>query len=303
MKHITRCAGARGAKARRCDTRVRSARQACETAGSRALTACRRTAASSRAAHRTQCDRRTHDRALVIYLVGLPIEEGAFMRRSYPLRPPHTVSVRRRDATPGGRRRWSSSPCSRRSSSTPRGRHFRTRITNSVRISRRSTLPVLASPATPAQHAWFGPQPALVAGVPAVLTGAADPSVPWPLPLHLLLLPRRLLQGVLGRPAGLLRRRAAQRLSRRELVPADPAERPPLLLLRRGDLHLPPRPTTSGWRCGSPIRRRAEGVRHRRRHASSCWSTSSCSPATRSAATRAGTSSADAWTRCRSRRS
>ena len=50
-------------------------------------------------------------------------------------------------------------------------------------------------------HAWFGPQPALVAGVAAVLAGAPHPLGARRLPLHLLLLPRRLLQGVLGRSA------------------------------------------------------------------------------------------------------
>ena len=40
----------------------------------------------------------------------------------------------------------------------------------------------------------------LVAGARAVLAGAPDPAVPGSLPLHLLLLPRRLLQGVLGGP-------------------------------------------------------------------------------------------------------
>ena len=98
------------------------------------------------------------------------------------------------------------------------------------------------------------PQAGLVARPAAVLAGAADPAVPRPLPLHLLLLPRRLLQGVLGRSAGVRGRRAAQELLRRELVPADPAERPPLLPLRGPRLHRRCWPTTSGWRCGSRIR-------------------------------------------------
>ena len=76
-------------------------------------------------------------------------------------------------------------------------------------------------------------QPAVVAGIHAVLAGAADPAVPRRLPLHLLLLPRRLLQSVLGGSAVLRRRRAAQGLPGRELVPADPAEHPPLLLVHR----------------------------------------------------------------------
>ena len=62
-------------------------------------------------------------------------------------------------------------------------------------------------------HAWFGPKPgwwpALLPFSPALLI------LPFPglLPLHLLLLPRRLLQGVLGRSAVVRRRRAAQELS------------------------------------------------------------------------------------------
>ena len=59
-------------------------------------------------------------------------------------------------------------------------------------------------------HAWFGPWrwPWLpfVKYSPAMLILL----VPGWLPAHLLLLPRRLLQGVLGRPALLRRRRAAQ---------------------------------------------------------------------------------------------
>ena len=60
-------------------------------------------------------------------------------------------------------------------------------------------------------HAWFGPKPGWLARVAAVLAGAPDPAVPGALPVHLLLLPRRLLQGVLGRSAVVRRRRAAHR--------------------------------------------------------------------------------------------
>ena len=98
--------------------------------------------------------------------------------------------------------------------------------------------------------AWW---PAWLPFSPALLI------LPFPaaLPLHLLLLPRRLLQGVLGRPAVVRGRRAAQGLLRRALVPADPAEHPPLLPVHRGALPRSCSPTTSGRRCGSPIRRPA----------------------------------------------
>ena len=83
-------------------------------------------------------------------------------------------------------------------------------------------------------------QAGLVAVVAAVLAGVADPLGPGRLPLHLLLLPRRLLQGVLGRPAGLRRRRAAQEVPRRALVSAHHPEHPPLLPLPRAALHRHP---------------------------------------------------------------
>ena len=67
-----------------------------------------------------------------------------------------------------------------------------------------------------------------VAGVAAVFAGAADPADPGALPADLLLLPRRVLQGVLGRSAVVHGRRAALELLGRELVSAHPAERPSL---------------------------------------------------------------------------
>src|SRR5262245_41539095 len=43
----------------------------------------------------------------------------------------------------------------------------------------------------------------VVAGMAAVFTGIADPSISRTVPVHLLLLPRRVLQGVLGRSTGM----------------------------------------------------------------------------------------------------
>ena len=46
-------------------------------------------------------------------------------------------------------------------------------------------------------HAWLGPETGVVAGARAVLAGAAHSAVPRSVSLHLLLLSRRVLQGVL----------------------------------------------------------------------------------------------------------
>ena len=153
-------------------------------------------------------------------------------------------------------------------------------------------------------HAWFGPKPAWWPALAAVLAGAAHPAVPGPLPVHLLLLPRRVLQGVLVRPDRVLGRRAARHaLPRRALVPAGAAERPPLLRLRGRAV-----PVRAVLRrvAGDVVRRtRPPGSRSSASAwARSSWrSTSCCSRATRWAATRSGTSSAATRTRCRSRRS
>ena len=120
----------------------------------------------------------------------------------------------------------------------------------------------LTAGSAPSRRAW----PALA----AVFAGAADPADSGAVPVHLLLLPRRLLQGVLGGPAVVHRRRAALELLGRELVSARPAERPSLHAV-----HL-------RWSCscilvvdvwkasGSPIRRRAR-CRSASASARSCW--------------------------------
>ena len=94
----------------------------------------------------------------------------------------------------------------RRSSSTRRGRRSRAVTTRSDPTSRRSTR---RSSSGPSPHSWFGPKPAVVAGVAAVFAGPAHPADPGVLPGDLLLLPRRVLQGVLGGSAG--RARSASR--------------------------------------------------------------------------------------------
>ena len=69
--------------------------------------------------------------------------------------------------------------------------------------------------------------------VAAVFAGAADPLGAGAVPADLLLLSRRLLQGVLGRPARLRGGRAAEELPRRAFVSADHAECASLLSLSR----------------------------------------------------------------------
>ena len=97
------------------------------------------------------------------------------------------------------------------------GRCSRATTTTTATTCRRSTRrSCSATRRTPASGRGTG----LVAAVRPVLAGAADPGLPAGVPDHLLLLPRRLLQGVLGRPARLRRRRAAQRVPRRAQVAA-----------------------------------------------------------------------------------
>ncbi len=59
------------------------------------------------------------------------------------------------------------------------------------------------------------------------------PDLPARLPADLLLLPQGLLPRLLGVPARLRGGRAAPHVHRRDPLPAGPAERPPVLLLRR----------------------------------------------------------------------
>ena len=150
-------------------------------------------------------------------------------------------------------------------------------------------------------HAWFGPKPAALAGLAAVLAGAAHPAVSRPLPLHLLLLPRRLLQGVLGRSAVVRRRRAAQELLRRALVSAHPAERRTASSCGSRSSSSRSSPTTCGSRSGSRTRPPARASSASASARSSSPSTSCCSPATPGAATSCATWSAAGSTRCRSR--
>ena len=104
----------------------------------------------------------------------------------------------------------------------------------------------------------------LHAGVPrrlvALLAGVPDPDLPAGLPLHLLLLPQGLLPRLLAVAAGLRRAGRAQQVHRREPLPADHPEHPPLLLLRRVAVRDPAdlRPR--------PLLRLRRPLLHRRRH-------------------------------------
>src|SRR3989454_4211004 len=116
------------------------------------------------------------------------------------------------------------------------------------------------------------PRAALVAGVAAVVSRVPYSLGAGRLPAYLLLLPRRLLQSLLGRPPQLHRRRAARPLPRRALVSADPPKRAPLFPLPRAAVPRLPvvrrvgGVVVPGQRGGRALRRRRgpAGPRHER---------------------------------------
>ena len=114
------------------------------------------------------------------------------------------------------------------------------------------------------------PETALVAGLAPFFSGASRPLGAGRFSAHLLLLPRRLLQGFLGRSTGLHCRRAAQHLSRRAFVPAHHAECASLFSLSRAALSSSCSRMMSGKRSGSPIRR-PERLRSGSASARWCW--------------------------------
>ena len=109
--------------------------------------------------------------------------------------------------TPGGPSRWWSSSASPPSSSTRRGPPSKG---EQLRRSGPYHLTVLLPGALRRFTAcsWFGPKPDVVPRLDAVVARVLDPLGAGRLPADLLLLSRRLLQGVLGRPSVLQRRRA-----------------------------------------------------------------------------------------------
>ncbi len=159
-------------------------------------------------------------------------------------------SARQLDRTLGGCHRPSRSSFSVRSSSTRRGPATRRRTSSSARISRRCTRhccsvrPPTRGSADHSSLTWW---PSFL----RVFAGGADPVGTGGLPAHLLLLPRRVLQGVLGRPARMRRRRAAKEIPRRAMVAARHPEHPSVLPVRRDWLHRAFSASTRGRRCGS----------------------------------------------------
>src|SRR5712691_4193625 len=82
---------------------------------------------------------------------------------------------------------------------------------------------------------------ALVSRLAAVVGGAVDLVGARRISLHLLLLPRRVLQSLLGRSALMRRRRASKILLGREQVPPDLSEHPPVLHVSGAALSRVPR--------------------------------------------------------------
>src|SRR5690348_842808 len=78
---------------------------------------------------------------------------------------------------------------------------------------------------------------------------------------YVLLLPRRLLQSILGRPARVCRRRATEKIPWRTLLSSHPAEHPPLLSVCRSSVSF-----FAGTRCLECFLVRW-ALRHRHRHA------------------------------------
>ena len=175
----------------------------------------------------------------------------------------------------GGSSRWSCSWDCPRSSSTRRGRRSRAITTRTARTSPRSTL--RKSSAT-SPHSWFGPKPAAWPAWLPFSPALLILPIPGAVPADLLLLPRRVLQGVLGRPAVVHRRRAATRLPGRALVSAHPAERSPLHAVPVGRGAPDSLRWTCGRRSGSPIPRRAPS-RSASASARSCSLPTPCSSA------------------------
>ena len=116
-------------------------------------------------------------------------------------------SARPRAVTGGGSSRSLSSSASPHSWSTPTGR-----LSRAVLLFLGTVLLAFLLSRNlrrfAARLVWS--QARLVAPVVAFFAGTPDPLGARPVPRHLLLLPRRVLQGLLGRPALLHRGRAAQ---------------------------------------------------------------------------------------------
>ena len=89
-------------------------------------------------------------------------------------------------------------------------------------------------------HAWLGAWPSWLPS--SLLIQPITPAVlilwvPGGFTIYVLLLSRRLLQSVLGRPGCVCSRRTSQRLSGRKLVSADFAESSSIFSLRRAHLY------------------------------------------------------------------
>src|SRR5262249_29510862 len=112
----------------------------------------------------------------------------------------------------------------------------------------------------------FWAKAGLVAGGFAVFGRFPDPVGAGWVQGYLLLLPRGLLQGILGRPACLCRRRASKAIPWRGVLSIDNSEYPPLFLVSRPGFssHSGPRRLRGDVVSGSRLEPR--GFRHRAGH-------------------------------------
>ena len=168
--------------------------------------------------------------------------------------PASSASIRRDDAARPlvGRSRSSCFSDCRPSSSTRRGRRFRASTTPSGPYLSPFYSPELfgASP-----HSWFGPKPARLAGVAAVLAGAAHPADPGLFRLTCYYYRGAYYKAFWADPPSCTVGEPRSTYRGENSFPLDPAERPSLHAVPLAGGARASWSSTCGRRCGSPTRR------------------------------------------------